>query len=188
MSLIAPPVAGEETFQVPEGCGSRAEFERELERLLGAETLDPSAYELAISPADEGGYLLRMSVRGERRELRDADCRTLFKSAVVVIAASVKPDLLPARSEEPEPAAPFSSEQQNATVTPSDTVVESAPLQAQASWRGGVGIGGGAIGGWFPESHRSWRSGDSSSEGASGGCSPCATSHWAPRKSRVNVE
>jgi hypothetical protein len=161
MSLFAPPAASDERFQVPEGCGSRAEFERELERLLGSETLEPSSYELTIAPSEQNrGYLLRMIVRGEQRELRDPDCRTLFKSAVVVIAASVKPDLLPPRSEEPEPAPtetppPPASEKQSTSAAPIDTVEartsDPPSSEAQPAWRGSIGVGGGVVAGLVPE-------------------------------------
>lgn len=160
MSLFAPPVIGDERFQVPDGCGTRAEFERELERLLGSETLEPSSYDLSIAQSSEGGgYLLRMTIRGTERELGDADCRTLFKSAVVVAAASVKPDLLSAEPavnavSQPE-SSPPSSEQPSATVAQSDTIAVSPPPATaasddSASWRGGIGIGGGAIAGLVP--------------------------------------
>jgi hypothetical protein len=108
LSLFSPEASGEERFFVPEGCGSRAEFERELERLLGEERLEPSTVELTITPEADGTHHLRMTVRGEARELRDPDCRALFESAVVVVAASVKPELFGAPSDapSPEPEAP----------------------------------------------------------------------------------
>ncbi len=114
-----------------------------------------------IAPSAEGGgYLLRMTIRGAERELRDADCRTLFKSAVVVAAASVRPDLLSAEpaanaAASPQSSPPMSNEQPNATAAQSDTVAVSPPPASaasddSASWRGGIGIGGGAIAGLVP--------------------------------------
>src|SRR5262245_12958182 len=99
--LAAANAAAQNSVDVPERCGSQAEFEQELERLLGAEAGKLSPYTLSITPSESGSeYLLRMTLRGEQREMRDTDCRALFKSAVVVAAASVKPELL--REQPPE--------------------------------------------------------------------------------------
>jgi hypothetical protein len=75
-------------FQVPPDCGSQAEFSRELERLLGGQAMHAEPLSLAIDGGDGPDYRLRIVLREGTRELRHTDCRTLFRSAVVIAAAS----------------------------------------------------------------------------------------------------
>lgn len=79
------PCFGAPSVKLPAGCGSSAEFEREVERRLGREArLPPTSVEIVAEGAQ---YHLDMSVGAERRELRDADCVELFRAAVVVAVA-----------------------------------------------------------------------------------------------------
>ena len=77
----------ESRFQVPPDCGSQAEFSRELERLLGGQAAQAEPLSVAIG-GDGADFLLRIVLREGTRELRHTDCRTLFRSAVVIAAAS----------------------------------------------------------------------------------------------------
>jgi hypothetical protein len=98
------------SFEVPEGCGTEAGFRRELEELVGrpAPEVEPSVLE--ITARVEGGFKLHLEVTGEVREIVDADCRTLLRSAIVIAAAAAQgeeaePTPPPAASIEPAPAA-----------------------------------------------------------------------------------
>jgi hypothetical protein len=75
-------------FQAPEGCGTHAEFSRELERLLGTEAPSAEPRSVLLERAETGEYRLRIELRDGTRGLRHADCRTLFRSAIVIAAAS----------------------------------------------------------------------------------------------------
>src|SRR5688572_32615484 len=74
--------------QVPDGCGSQTEFSRELERLLGGQATQAEPLSVVIDGGDGADYRLRIVLREGTREIRHPDCRTLFRSAVVVAAAS----------------------------------------------------------------------------------------------------
>jgi len=86
-------------FEVPAQCGNEAGFRRELEDLVGgpAREIEPSVLE--ITEQAEGGFELHLELMGEVREIVDADCRTLLRSAVVIAAAA-------ARGEQLQPAPP----------------------------------------------------------------------------------
>jgi hypothetical protein len=82
----------QDRVDVPEGCGSEQELRAELVQLLGAEGARAALPErLQITRAGEGDYALSLELAGESRTMRDADCRALFKTAVVVAAAIVSP-------------------------------------------------------------------------------------------------
>jgi hypothetical protein len=128
------------TFTLPSECGSEIEFRSELERLAGAHA--PQAYPLRLEISETSSsdaserFRLVLEVRGERRELTHADCRALFRGAVVIAAASVKPPPPPAPEapppREPPPAPP-------PPAPPNDVNV-----------RGSVSLGAGAVLGVLP--------------------------------------
>jgi hypothetical protein len=112
-------------FEVPAGCGSRAELRSELERLLEPDAVDAALpRSLHIARDDGGDYALRLELADDTREMRDPDCRVLFKTAVVVAAAAVDPRL------QREPAVADAAREQ--------------PERESASWHAGVALGAGA--------------------------------------------
>jgi hypothetical protein len=92
-------------FALPADCGSESEFRSELERLAG--THAPQAYPVRVEIRETASadpserFRLSLDVRGERRELTHADCRALFRGALVIAAASVKPPAAPPPSTPP---------------------------------------------------------------------------------------
>ena len=92
--VVARRSSAQQDVQVPDGCGSRAELSSELVRLLGARAVEAEPLSLRISErgADQH-HRLRLEVRGEVRELTDPDCRALFRSAIVIAATAVNPNL-----------------------------------------------------------------------------------------------
>lgn len=141
--LVVTPVAAQSRVEVPAGCGSQVEFQAELTRLLGSEASKAEPYSLNIALAEAGpDYRLRLTLRGEERELSDPDCRTLFKSAIVVAATSVKPDLAQQPATEPRPPPP------SAPAEPGPSPSDTRPRQP---WRAGVGAGAGGVVGLVPE-------------------------------------
>jgi hypothetical protein len=124
---LAQPVAAFsiEAVDVPEGCGS----ERELRAGLAELSADPAQLEqrvrLAIE-ADSAEFEMQLEIGDEQRQLRDRSCRTLFRSAQVMLAAA----LGVAHPEVPELAAP---------------AFERNPWQVTAA------IGGGAVLGVVPD-------------------------------------
>jgi hypothetical protein len=83
-SMLASVVHARAAVEVPLGCGSEVEFSGEVRRRLGSD-IQPLPTSLRIEP-EAGGYVLRMQVGSEQRELRDPSCRELFRAAVVVAA------------------------------------------------------------------------------------------------------
>jgi len=98
---------------LPPDCGTAEEFEGEVRRRLSKGISLPDT-SLEIVP--EGGlYRLRMSVGSEQRELEDADCRQLFRAAVVVAVAvtlsqSERPPSETRRAPAPSASAPKAEE------------------------------------------------------------------------------
>lgn len=92
----------------PDGCGSAAEFEREVkERLTQASEVPPTRVWIVAQP---GGYRLTIQTAAEIRELFNRDCRELFRAAIVIAVARASehrqatplppPGLAPSRSTE----------------------------------------------------------------------------------------
>ncbi len=133
-------VRAQPLFQIPEECGSEAEFRKELERLLGAAAPEalPSQLVIARSVADPSQYTLRLQLSGEIREIEDPDCRTLLRSAVVIAAAAGRAQSPPAAASPPPaalgpPPADFAeSPPPAAPAPPSAELAESPPPAAPA--------------------------------------------------------
>ncbi len=144
-----------ESIEIPPECGSAEEFTRELERLLGDRAAEGRPQSLVISAQDAAGtYTLRMQLRTETRELKDTDCRALFRSAVVIAAASASPDAeegKKARSPERPASAPPSSQTSRERVeNPTLAPTEGARESEGAGWLASVHMGVGAMVGVLP--------------------------------------
>jgi hypothetical protein len=142
----------QDRVDVPEGCGSERELRAELLRLLGPEGAQAALPErLQISRAGEGDYALSLELAGESRTMRDADCRALFKTAVVVAAAIVSPhkNEAPPRSASSVPLdeAPPPTAQDVSAPPPRASQARSEPERAgpAATWRGSAAIGAGGM-------------------------------------------
>ena len=124
-------------FEVPEECGSEAEFRSELDRLIGTAAAEALPVQLVIarSVLDPTRYTLRLQMGGEIRELEDADCRTLLRSAVVIAAAAARtraPSAAegpPAATQDP-PATEFAEPPPPAALSPSPSSPANAPSPA----------------------------------------------------------
>lgn len=94
---------------IPPECGSRADFDSELVRRLGADAPTHSVH-LSITQA-ASRYRLRVQIGDEVRELDDASCTELFRASVVVAVAMLlhepaKPAAAPPPPPPPQRAAP----------------------------------------------------------------------------------
>ncbi len=128
VALATRIAAAQTRFEVPQGCGTEADFRRELAALVGGAAQETLPAALEISEQPEGHFRLRLELPGEVREIADADCRTLFRSAVVIAAAAARgvepePPALPEPAE-PEPPPPAASETPAAGVEPARPVEE----------------------------------------------------------------
>jgi len=136
------------TFDVPAECGSEGEFRDGLTRLLGAAAERAWPTTLVIARDASGSqFQLTLEVQSEKRALLHADCRVLFRSALVIAAVTVDPTLRipeepsaplappPAPRPQPEPAKP----------PPRDEPRDTGP-----PWRGSVAAGGGLAVGVLP--------------------------------------
>ncbi len=120
--------------------------------MLGAEVDQLSPYEVTIAPsAVEGDYVLRITLHGEPREFRDRDCRTLFRSAVVVAAASVKPDLAADLPHETPPPNKAQASEPSAGSRASESPRTAPPAARPPSpRRAAIAAGAGVIAGLVP--------------------------------------
>lgn len=136
-------------FTVPAECGSETELRTGLSGLLGAEAgrAWPSALIIA---RDDVGYRLRIEVAGETRELTHADCRVLFRSAVVIAAAAVDPTL---RTGAPTPAGSAPASQPPAPATKAENERKPGaprPSHDEPKVEGHLGAGAGLALGVLP--------------------------------------
>lgn len=75
---------------VPPECGSKAAFQAELERLPGYDSATLPATQVHIGLIDASIFELQVKQLGqETRTFTDANCLTLFRTAIVVTAASI---------------------------------------------------------------------------------------------------
>lgn len=124
-----------DVVDVPDGCGSERELYEGLEELVGQDANAALPARLRISAADaDGMHTLSLQIKGESRVLEDRDCRALWKSAIVMCAVRVRPDLTLATGTAPAPSSAGKRAESD----------ESAP------WYASVGIGGGAVLGLGP--------------------------------------
>jgi hypothetical protein len=94
--------AQSDSFSLPPQCGTPGEFRQGLTRLLGAEA--ERAWPVSLLIAQEpttGWYRLRLELQAGPRELQHADCRVLFRSALVIAAATVDPTVRLDEGSEP---------------------------------------------------------------------------------------
>lgn len=130
MSAFARPApAADMSFDVPAGCGTEAGFRHDLEVLVGAPASEVEPSVLVITEQPGGGFQLRLELLGEVRELVDADCRTLLRSAVVIAAAAAR-----GQESQPAPPPPAASEPP-APPVPAATVTEPIPTPPPAPER-----------------------------------------------------
>jgi hypothetical protein len=92
------------SFDMPAECGTEGEFRQELVRLVGADADRAQPSVVAVTRSGDAEYRLTLELGGERRELTHADCRVLFRSALVIAAASVRPPEAPPAEPETAPA------------------------------------------------------------------------------------
>jgi hypothetical protein len=160
LCAAAPLASAQTRVDVPEDCGSEAELHAELGRLLGAESAASAVPErLHIRRDEDGQYALLLTLRGERRSLRDPDCRALFKTAVVMAAAVVDPRVQveleresaqpPAQRDAPSPAAAQTRRSAPAEAPREDTDDDDAADEGDAPgpsapWRAAAWLGAGA--------------------------------------------
>jgi hypothetical protein len=125
---VASPALAQQRFEVPAACGTREEFAGEVVRLLGTDAnAGALPDELTIEPTQGAtGYRLQLTLGTERRELADPDCRTLFRSAVVITAAAARREALPT----PPPQAADVAVETPAAATTAEAAVPAANGEA----------------------------------------------------------
>ncbi len=141
LALLGAPdaLAQDVSFELSPECGSEPEFRAELVRLVGvdAERAFPTALRIRRDETGEA-FVLALEVGGRARELAHADCRVLFRSALVIAAASVRnpPPASPppaSPSPAPPPAAPRAS--------PARSTDRGPPLRGSAAIGAGLALG-----------------------------------------------
>lgn len=134
-------------IDVPPQCGSDGELRSELERLLGPEKARKAwPRSLRITRTDDADYALRLELAGESRAMRDADCRALFKTAVVVAAAAIDPNVRREPIAQPAPVAPAAPREARPEPKPASPPppAEDDEEEADPVWSAGAAVGAGA--------------------------------------------
>jgi hypothetical protein len=90
LGAAVPAATAQGRIEVPKGCGGNEEFDSEIERLTGAPAALAAPASVSIEPHAEGGFELRLTLADEQRTLRDPECRVLWRSALVIVAAASK--------------------------------------------------------------------------------------------------
>jgi len=121
--LAGPTALAQLTFSAPPECGTQQEFLAEVRALQRADAPSIRVNSVLIREASAGVYELKVEGPEGARVLTDAECRTLFRSAVVIAAAAAADD--PAAPAEPLP--PPAAE---AKPTPAASRPQSAPAAA----------------------------------------------------------
>jgi hypothetical protein len=110
---VARLASAEGQISVPAGCGSEEEYRSDIERLTGAPASAAAPASVSIERLGEAEYVLHLGLGDEQRTLRDPECRVLWRSALVIVAAASRaptatPPAAPAPSvaEPPAPAVP----------------------------------------------------------------------------------
>lgn len=132
------------SVDAPPGCGSEAELRGELTRLLGADAAraEPLLLQIRTPESEDAEYALELEVQGERRTLRDRDCRALFKAALVMAASAVEPSRVQAVAPDTERAAVHA--------LPSTDEKRASAAQPHLAWRAHVDAGAGIAFGVLP--------------------------------------
>lgn len=144
--LASAPRVSAAQVQLPAGCGAEEQFEREVRARLSPGTPLPNIG-LVIEP-EGSAYLLRMRVGDEYRELRDADCRELFRAAVVVAVSSALSDGSATERKPAAASAPAAQPGSAPAVAARPSEEPSAPLRRVAA---SISLGGGVHAGQSPE-------------------------------------
>jgi hypothetical protein len=129
---LARSALAESRISVPDGCGNEEEFNSEIERLTGAPASEAAPASVSIERLGEAAYVLHLGLGDEQRTLHDPECRVLWRSALVIVAAASRsPTAAPPAAAEPaiaEPPAPAASSGPSAAVmTPSATPPPAPP-------------------------------------------------------------
>src|SRR5688500_11690765 len=141
--LASVPSWAAASLRVPAECGSEAEFERETRARLDREV--PALPTVVAIERTGDGYLLRMRVGDELRQLRDHDCRELFRAAVVVaVATAMSQSRPPGQPKRGAPPAPAKEE-------PEREAPAGRGDRAPSRLKGSLSIGGGAHAGHSPK-------------------------------------
>jgi hypothetical protein len=88
--------------ELPSECGTRAAFDAELQKRLGADA-PLSSVQLSITGAP-GRFHLRVQIGEEVRELDDPSCTELFRASVVVAVAMLMHEPPPRAAPPPTPS------------------------------------------------------------------------------------
>lgn len=100
--LTAVSAEAQVAFQAPPHCGSHQEFFASVRDLQQVEAAQITLTSVVITEPEPGTYHLILDGPDGSREFTDVDCRTLFRTAVVVAAAAARtPAIAPV-----EPIAP----------------------------------------------------------------------------------
>jgi hypothetical protein len=112
--------------------------------LLGADAAraEPLLLQIRTAMSEDAEYALELEVQGERRTLRDRDCRALFKAALVMAASVVEPSRMQPVMADKERAPEHA---------PASTSEQPAPEHsAKVAWRAHVDAGAGVAFGVVP--------------------------------------
>lgn len=122
LMVLAAPAEAQVAFHVPPHCGSQREFFASVQELQQAEAAQVTLTSVVIAESAPGAYELTLTGPDGDRVFSDVDCRTLFRTAVVVAAAAARDrpastgvTVVPVRESDPQVASPRMPSEPTAT-------------------------------------------------------------------------
>ena len=150
---IAHSAQAEVELSFAAGCGSQTAFLGQLREQHGLEADDVTLQSLTITAREPTLYVLTVEGSEGVRELTDADCVTLVRTALVIAAASARAQ----SSASPEPPAPSEARPSDDEPAPTDRI--SSPLHYWMGAAGGVEFNLAPDPAWLLEAHAALASG-----------------------------
>ncbi len=129
--MMAPTARAQVTFSAPAECGSEQEFLTEVRGLQRADAESIRVTSVIIVQSGAGVYELRLRGPEGGRVLSDADCRTLFRSAVVIAAAAGGDPASEATAPEAGPPPPLPEPNPTSEPAPTAAAASAAPAPPQ---------------------------------------------------------
>lgn len=146
--LAATPALAAGVVELPADCGTSSEFAREVDARLPPNVPRP-APDVSISPAGTH-YLLKLRFAQESREFSHADCRELFRVAVVVTVAMSLSHVEPLEQKQPTAKPRPEGETKAAQPPPERVEPRSSTTTTGPSWGFGGSVASGASFGMAP--------------------------------------
>jgi hypothetical protein len=125
--LVASSAEAQVSFRVPPQCGSQQQFFASVRELQQGEAAQVTLTSVEIAERTPGAYELTLTGPDGSRVFTDADCHTLFRTAVVVAAAAAR-TLQPPVVDRAAPGGVDGATQADSTSASAEPATDAAPV------------------------------------------------------------